>query len=1590
MDKLIRFILEETAAKRMDLKTGSSLIEMIRRNIQPETQDIAIIGMACRLPFADSVEAFWGNISKGINCVTSLPQSRRTDCEDIRAHSYLRDRDVVYTHGGYLDAIDGFDYPFFKLTASEAAMMDPNQRLFLETAWCALADSGYAGIRKKGLKIGIYAITSNTNVYGELVSRFYGSEPDAIIGNYASMTPSRLAYYLDLHGPAVLMDTSCSSSFSALHIASRAVCDSDCDIAVVGGVNLRALSIAQVWDLGVDASDYATKAFDEAADGAVWGEGVGVVVIRPLIKATSARDQIYSIIKGSAMNHDGRSIGITAPNVDAQEAMITEAWQRAGVNPETISYIEMHGTGTKLGDPIEFQSLKSAFEKHTKRKQFCAIGTVKTNIGHLDGVSGMAGLIKSVMALRHKKIPPLLHFHLPNSLMDVEDSPFYINTRLEEWENGNQLRRCGINSFGLSGTNCHVVLEEYVDNRNCENEGLGILTLSAAGIEPLRKLIESFAVFLQGEDVSWLDICFTASAGRDHYRYRVAVTAHTTREAAEKLRKIDLSDISAMPDGVLYGDIRTSKNVEKPSDDISLLQDFSQRYITGAYIDWQSVYPNQRIVSLPQYPFDRRRCWVTLPEPEPLAQTVDMKDELLFKMTWKEKQAAYSLKPPLKSGNSDTESRLLTIMINRGVDIADQTKRELEGRGHMVVVMDNETLDSVDECRRFFDSLGPAGQTRILFFSAEYRRVESLPELEKTLQDGVYSFYRLMKGMHESNFNGKVKITIIANEVNRVSPDGRCSPENAALAGLGKVVNFENAFIHTRCIDIDGTVTTSQLVDEIFCDEELYFTVMRDGKRYIQELKPAGQNTNLSSNSKLRPEPLLPAARCKSSGPIIFREKGTYLITGGLGGIGLEIGKWIADKAKVNFIFLNRTPMPQRSEWENLINNGDEKTIKKIKAILEMEIRGSVVECFGVDVADLQQVEDAVSAVKQRFGCINGVIHGAGVAGAGFLVNKEEIEIERVLRPKIFGTFVIDYVTKAEPLDFFILFSSGTSLFGDPGNGDYMAANSYLDAYTNVRQGNGRTLIISWTGWKETGMAKDNNVNTDAAFISMPTELALKGFAKTLENEADHLIIGKLNCKQATAEQMRQWKIPFALSQEISEILRLSWDLHGSETNNASPVTLEGDDIPHWETAHIIAQAWGQVFDTDNLHVEDNFFDLGGNSIMAVQVTVKLLRYELDIKEIIQNPTIGMLTKHVVTKDANNVARHIVHIENELSSFTPGAVAQKYVSEGIVPFNDVLFKDCFYNGFFSAASHIGVDVRAFMLYDFPLCRLGTTQDGMCLDILYESSMDMQKIAENKGIAVKSSRIGNDRLIDELRQALSRGCLAMVRVDAFYLPMRTDVYQNIHWNHSLLVYGYNNAKEQFNIFEHDSMNSLNYRPQILGYAEMREASQGYLDHFYKSIKELPLYIISAKNDVDKHKHTQAELFTVYMEELTKSWDKVSLNAENMKKYGDYYTNLEGNPLRAHQQFKFMINELLKMKLFEKYRYNIIGIKDGGCVDFIEKSIKLINWILFRIESVEKRNESLTNSDVAKMLTRLATAEDGYCSGTKQMIEEGCWS
>lgn len=507
--------------------------------------EIAVIGMACRVPGARNVDQFWRNLRDGVESISFF-----TDEEMIAAGAdpkSLTNPNLVKA-GGVLPDIELFDASFFGYSPREAELIDPQQRFFLECAWEALENAGYDPLAVKdttGVFAGVGLNGYMLNLYTAQALLHNSDEMQISVGNDKDYIATRVSYKFNLKGPSVNVQSACSTSLLATHLACQSLIGGACDIALAGGVtiNIRLRQTGYIYqEGGIGSPDGHTRTFDANAQGVVGGSGVGVVVLKRLEDALASGDSILAVIKGSAANNDGSlKVGFTAPSVDGQAAVIGAALDLAEVTPETISYVEAHGTGTRIGDPIEIAALTQAYRERTSASSFCALGAVKTNIGHLDTAAGVAGLIKTVLSLDHKEIPPSLHYQKPNPQIDFASTPFFVNRELAQWKSNGHPRRAGLSSFGIGGTNVHMILEEAPAAPSADNsKPWQLLVLSAKTEAALAERTKDLAEHLrQHSELNLADVAYTLQTGRTPFSHRKVVVCRDREDAISTLAGTD-------------------------------------------------------------------------------------------------------------------------------------------------------------------------------------------------------------------------------------------------------------------------------------------------------------------------------------------------------------------------------------------------------------------------------------------------------------------------------------------------------------------------------------------------------------------------------------------------------------------------------------------------------------------------------------------------------------------------------------------------------------------------------------------------------------------------------------------------------------------------------------------------------------------------------------------------------------------------------------------------------------------------------------------------------------------------------------------
>ena len=1242
--------------------------------------DIAIIGIAARTSWANTYEEFWDMIVEKRSGIRQLPDCRRRDADKYINFIKEKYNEIVekrYEQMAYLDEIDKFDYKYFHISPREAQLMDPNQRLFLEIVYACIED---AGMRNKfsDSKTGLYIGFQTKRDYLKIIRQTDRSLMNqSITGNDSAILAGRLSHIFNLKGPSLTIDTACSSSLVAIHLACQSIRNNECEMAIAGGANINAVPVSDYPRLGMESDDGLTRSFDETSGGTNWSEGIAAVLLKPLDKALHDRDNIHAVIKGSAVNQDGTSTNLTAPSVRAQEEVILSCWQNAGIDPETISYVEAHGTGTKLGDPVEIEALTNSFKRFTAKKQFCAISSVKSNIGHTVAAAGIFSLIKSVSALEKRQLPPSLHFYEPNHIAEWSESALYVNTYLKSWDRtGKNPRRCGVSSFGFSGTNCHIVLEEPpamplpITTRSRPNNKADIalfhlFVLSAKDRGTLINLVREYVDMLNNvcrkrntHNLNIKNICYTAALGRGHYSCRLAFVVKGLEDLRKNMDKIvKLGFVSSNLNGAgtkvaFYNEladeynsgIMNNMNMERNKNNSlnreaenemknyitnsvakkSRLTRIAELYVSGADPDWNILYTGEEVakVALPTYQFSRTRCWIDIPTVNDV--------NYFYETVWKEKRLegeTHEKDSGIKSG----ATMVLGTDLNGKPAALSEKLSSFYGASVLNVTIgscymcDNGNYTIRNNYEDYYRLIGEIHMKyRIMrivhaFTYNDVKDIQSESELEQSQRVGVQSLFNLVKAILNNNIKDDIDIVLLSSLVNKVKDkEKNINASAATLFGLGKAVyleNFRYPGLRCRCIDADSKTSVSNIVKEIASSYEHYMVAYRGNTRYIEVLDK------------------LDIGR-RDDRPIEIKKNNVYIITGGMGGIGLKIAEFLANKNKIKIALLGRSDIFQREG--RLIPNDNEK--KKEDAIRRIESLGSEIKYYKVNVGDYRQTSQIFNQVRKEWGKINGIIHCAGVSLPGSIKNQPLDDLMNTLLPKVKGTWVLDKAAAADKLDFFILFSSAITVISGVGAGAYTAANSFLNSYAQ-RKG---LLSINWPNWENVGMATNNRITEDRQLFKMISEnTSLELFDRIYSKKINNVIVGDYNYESEILKL--NYLLPFsnstAISLEIENHKRNKRNLSDNDLFGRSstdrPVELTGRaDGKYTKTERQLAALWYQVLGYEELNINDNFFEVGGDSLLAIQLQNHIentFDTKIGIADLFDNPTIGLQAQNVLS-----------------------------------------------------------------------------------------------------------------------------------------------------------------------------------------------------------------------------------------------------------------------------------------------------------------------------------------------------------------------
>jgi acyl transferase domain-containing protein len=1525
----------------------------MNRNPKQQGTDgaIAIVGMSGRFPGAGNVDQFWQNLLNGVESIAPIDDDEWAKAVGVHP-AFLNDPSLVKARPK-LEGVEMFDAGFFGFTPRAAQILDPQQRLFLECAWEALENAGYDTERFGGT-VGVFAgVTPSTYLLNLLQHSREVSKVgwlDADLSNRCDSLATRVGYKLNLKGPCFTVQSYCSTSLVAIHQASQSLINHESDMAMAGGVTITVPQEAGYIYLegSIVSPDGKTRTFDAKANGMVFGNGVGVVVLKRLEDAIADRDGIVAVILGSATNNDGSlKAGFTAPSVSGQTEVITEALSAAGVNPETVTYIEAHGTATPLGDPAEVNALTKAYRRWTDKKGYCAIGSVKTNVGHLDAAAGVTGVIKTALSMKHRQLPASLNYETPNPQIDFENSPFYVNTALTDWKPVGP-RRAGVSAYGIGGTNAHVVLQEAPEAGASDPAvPWQVFVLSARTATALDRATENLRTHLtRNPQMNLADAAYTLQVGRRTFDHRrtivcrdvpdaIAALGDTRRQesvqvdrrtpsvafmftgqgsqyvnmglglyrtervfrnavddcarlltphlgysltailypedggedaAADQLKQtsatqpalfaveyalaslwkswglepaalmghsigeyvaahlagvFSLEDalalvaargqlMQAMPPGAmlsvqasedeakglltgqlclaaanaptssviagpiaeiealeqvltargticrrlqtshafhsslmdgalapfrerfalvtlkrpsvrfvsnltgtwitddqatspeywvehLRGAVRFSRGVKtlidsdmilvevgpgntlaalarqhanpsKPTPIVAsvrhpkdaqddrqfLLAALGKLWLAGVTIDWMKVRAAEcrQRVSLPTYPFERQRYWVEeAPEyREAIAimrgysmQRMDLAN-FFYQPSWRRVMPG-----DLLGDLSELPSNGRWLIFADECGVADRIVRFLKDRGQSVATVGIAKAGSGGSGATFVVNPSNADDYHTLVKALASRKIlpthilhlwsvtdehddrATIDRIDEAQARGFYSLMYLTQAFGREDVKHKIRMAVVSNQMQSVTGGDLMKPEKATVIGPCRVITQEFENIVCQAVDIDlpardsarAATVARRLIGELLIEATDVIIAYRNAFRWVYTLEPT--------------------TMAPVHGDLPIRQRGTYLITGGMGGVGLVLAEFLADEYKANLVLTARSAPPARGEWEGWLRQhpADDPISVRIRQAQALEARGAKVLVVAADAASLPDMQAAVQAAKTAFGPVHGVIHAAGIAGAGILQMKQAEAAARVLAPKVMGTLILETVFKDDPLDFVVLCSSTAALIGGFGQVDYAAANAFLDAFAQHAEAHGgpRTVSINWDMWKDVGMGVTTAVS---GLMKKHREISLKlgitnaegveAFKRILNRGVSQAVVLPLDVtprlvRMRTRRRKQDEDVPI--------------DTATADVASAQPqqvANASGNDLER-----TIAGVWNEVLGR-RPNANDNFFELGGDSMTAIQVTALLkarLGRDVPIVKFYEAPTVALLAKALDTEKAPAVLQGV-------------------------------------------------------------------------------------------------------------------------------------------------------------------------------------------------------------------------------------------------------------------------------------------------------------------------------------------------------------
>jgi acyl transferase domain-containing protein len=1063
------------------------------------------------------------------------------------------------------------------MTAEQAARTEPHLRLALRAMYLAFEDAGYDAAGLRGSRTGVFLGLASAPVPACLAAAAWSGVPAARsdrAGDRPTMAADRLARFLGLRGPSMVVDSGCSASLAAVHQAKNALLLEDCDAAVVAGSRIVADPAHRRPPVG----------------GAGPGEGAGAVVLKRLRRARSEGDRIYAVIRGSTVNHDTAAAEPGGPDQDraAESGLLAAAWD-AGMDPRTLGYWEVDGTATGPADAVESAGLPRALRPHPPGRGSCAIGTVTANIGHLGEGSGVMGLIKVALALHRKQIPPVAAFDYADTVPEAASGPFRVPTNLEAWEARDVPRRAAVSASGLGGTTCHVLLEEHSTDPPTAvpaDEPPRLFTLSARNEASLRLLVRAYAGYFAAgrfDGASLAEVCYSAARSRSSHRCRLALVVTGLAHLGERLTALAAGRADSEPvyASVEALDRRPANGFARAAQSAEVtgrLHRSAARYVDGQDIDLRTLYQPEppRLTGLPGYQFDERRCRIEIPAiPAQLPALATGPDPLTHEVEFVPTRAA-----PVTVSGAGEQAEVLAL-----VDPGTEAESMLIRAGFAGARFLRLPGSDSDDYQRLARLATAEGATHLVFaLGFEDRPAADLEQLELRIRKNLHGLFLLAQGLMAAGASLSL-IVLTRRALAAEAGEPGVVTENGALIGLGRTISRAYPHVSVSCVDVDGAVDAAALGQEVLAAEPGVH-VLRGEIRYREQF---------AELPRIDPHP----AHAR-----YLRPGGTYLITGGTGGLGLEVARLFATRQPgANLVLLSRSGAPPREQWPKLA----ERT-GLAATLLEIEELGAKVEVLRADAGDPRTLTEAVRAVQERYGRIDGIVHAAGTAAHCGIASHTDADFSAAIRPKLFGAFLLDALTTADRPDFVAYFSSAAAVFPAADQAGQAAAGYYLDNRARAHAGSDprcHVIAFDWVPWKGTGAPDGRGASTDAMFEALTPESGIAVFEAGLRSDRHRVFGGRIHYEGDFVHALPSYHLelePAMLDkiEQASERRARRRELAAERLRrdiDAVAVRLTGRAHGRYTPAEwLVARCWARVLGSAQFAVDADFFGLGGDA----------------------------------------------------------------------------------------------------------------------------------------------------------------------------------------------------------------------------------------------------------------------------------------------------------------------------------------------------------------------------------------------------------